>query len=154
MKNLIEEIKNLFESEQEYDITVDEVSIEFEKPIIRDSEEFEGKIINVIERKVYIYRLSQDKNNGYDTYDSAVVCAKNEHDAKRIYPNRSDLYYKPAYYDEKDKKFKRMRYDGTTYSCLDSEWCNDLSEIKCQLIGIADKSQEEGSVVCASYNAG
>lgn len=31
-----------------------------------------------------LYLLSQDVNNDYDTYDSAVVCAKSEKDARLI----------------------------------------------------------------------
>ncbi len=31
-----------------------------------------------------IYRISQNITYGYDTYDSAVVCAENEDEAKKI----------------------------------------------------------------------
>jgi len=30
-----------------------------------------------------LFLISQDENDGYDTYDSAVVCAKDEEAAKR-----------------------------------------------------------------------
>lgn len=33
-----------------------------------------------------IYLISQDTNPGYDTYDSAVVCAENEQQAQKIHP--------------------------------------------------------------------
>ncbi len=39
-----------------------------------------------------IYKLWQDVNNGYDTYDSIIVCAENEEEAKRIHP--SETFYK------------------------------------------------------------
>lgn len=33
-----------------------------------------------------IYLIWQTVNRGYDTYDSVVVCAESEEDAKTIYP--------------------------------------------------------------------
>lgn len=38
-----------------------------------------------------IYKISQDVNKDYDTYDSAVVYAENEEEAKSIHPNCSIL---------------------------------------------------------------
>ena len=35
-----------------------------------------------------LWLLSQDKNNDYDTYDSCVVVAENEEDAKKFAPER------------------------------------------------------------------
>lgn len=35
-----------------------------------------------------LYLISQDVNNGYDTYDSAVVCAANEAEARALTSNR------------------------------------------------------------------
>ena len=29
-----------------------------------------------------LYKIWQDKNTGYDTYDSAIVCAENEEEAR------------------------------------------------------------------------
>lgn len=34
-----------------------------------------------------IYKISQDVNKDYDTYDSAVVYAESEEDAREIHPN-------------------------------------------------------------------
>jgi len=36
---------------------------------------------------VNLYRISQDENNDYDTFDSAVVAAENENDARTIHPH-------------------------------------------------------------------
>src|SRR3990167_7998667 len=41
-----------------------------------------------------IYKLSQSLNDGYDTYDSAVVCAENEEDARHIHPSEFVTHYK------------------------------------------------------------
>lgn len=42
-----------------------------------------------------IYLISQDHVNGYDTFDSAVVIAASEEDARRIHPRTSFLRYHP-----------------------------------------------------------
>ena len=34
-----------------------------------------------------LYLLTQDVNNSYDTYDSAIVCADDEEDARFISPD-------------------------------------------------------------------
>ncbi len=36
-----------------------------------------------------IYRIWQDDNNGYDTYDSAVVYANSVYEAKRMLPKEN-----------------------------------------------------------------
>lgn len=38
-----------------------------------------------------LYLISQDTNNCFDSFDSAVVCAENEEQAKNIYPYYSNL---------------------------------------------------------------
>ena len=34
-----------------------------------------------------LYLIWQDENNDYDTYDSAIVCAKNGDEAVKIHPS-------------------------------------------------------------------
>ena len=79
-----------------------------------------------------LYLLSQNDNNDYDTYDSCVVCAENEEDAKTIAPNGS-VYTVPT-----------KRY---------SNWALSKETILCEEIGEANKSQIRG-VIIASFNAG
>lgn len=75
-----------------------------------------------------LYRISQDKNCGYDTYDSAVVAASSEEEAKSIHPGGDDSW-------------------SSNYT-----WC-DASHVEVELIGTTDKF-EAGTVVIASFNAG
>lgn len=78
-----------------------------------------------------IYLISQEVNNDYDTYDSAVVCAKDEDNAKAIHPDGTappDIWY-----------------SLTTWTQTDN--------VKVKLIGKAAKGIKRG-VICASYNAG
>lgn len=78
-----------------------------------------------------IYLLRQTYNNALDTYDSCVVCAKNEEDAKTIAPDGSVFV--------ENKKW--------------TDWAKLFSQITCEEIGEANSNQVRG-VILASYNAG
>ena len=78
-----------------------------------------------------LYLLSQNDNNDWDTYDSIVVCAENEEDAKTIDPY-GDIYT------------ENVRF-GT--------WAKKRSSISCEELGEANSNQERG-VIIASFNAG
>jgi hypothetical protein len=77
-----------------------------------------------------LYLISQNQNIGYDTYDSAVVVAKSEEDARLIHPRNTD-------------------WNGTDDSY--GAWCVK-ERVKVQLIGKAVKGIS--GVICASFNAG
>ena len=79
-----------------------------------------------------LYLLSQNDNTGYDTYDSCVVCAENEEDAKTIAPDGS-VYSEPV-----------RNYP---------DWASSKGTIRCEEIGEANGSQVRG-VIVASFNAG
>lgn len=64
-----------------------------------------------------LYKISQDINSGYDTYDSAVVCSKNENDAR-----------------------------NTHFPSSDYTWTIP-ENVKVELIGTADKEIKEGIIV-------
>ena len=79
-----------------------------------------------------LYLLEQDVNMDWDTYDSVIVCAESEEEAVKIHPN-GDFF-------------------DTGWRWRDA-WVENPSLVKCQKIGVADKSVEKG-VVLASFNAG
>jgi hypothetical protein len=77
-----------------------------------------------------LYLLSQGYNDGYDTYDSILVCAEDEDDAKTINP------------------------DGTPFvERKMSTWTDTIDQITCKEIGEANDKQTRG-VIIASFNAG
>ena len=78
-----------------------------------------------------LYLLKQNENNGYDTYDSCLVCAENEADARTMTP------------------------DGNTFkdNNIWSSWARSKKSITCEEIGEANDKQERG-VIIASFNAG
>lgn len=75
-----------------------------------------------------IYKISQSLNIGYDTYDSAVVCADNEEEARSIHP--SDY--------------------ATKYTWIESD---KINEIRVEYLGEADENLKKG-VILSSFNAG
>jgi hypothetical protein len=77
-----------------------------------------------------VYKISQNVNNGYDTYDAAIVVAKSKKEARNIMPG-----------------------DYVKWNDLYSSWCQTPDEVEVELIGKATKKIPAG-LVLASYNAG
>ena len=73
----------------------------------------------------YLYRLMQDDNNGYETFDSAIVCAGSEEEAKTI-----------------------------EVGGWGREWANSPDSVHVELIGTALDDGCVGDVLLASFNAG
>lgn len=86
-----------------------------------------------------LYRISQTTNEGYDTYDSAVVVAASEEDARKIHPG----------------SLRMIDYgEWWTSDQMYSTWGYALEDVKVELIGQAAPKLKAGAVVCASFNAG
>jgi hypothetical protein len=88
--------------------------------------------------KLYIYLISQDVNNDYDTYDSAVVIAKNEEEAKKIHPSPSSVYpnaNNEGYFSE-------------------GNWVEHTQQVKVRCIGTANSEFKPNTIVLSSFNAG
>jgi hypothetical protein len=80
-----------------------------------------------------LWLISQDVYNDYDTYDSAVVAAETEEEARFIHPSE---------YEEEWNGISG-KYDS---------WPN-ADNVKAVCIGIAVEGTNKG-VICASFNAG
>jgi len=78
-----------------------------------------------------IYLITQDVVCGYDTYDSAVVVAESEEDARTIHPEGGHTASEGS--------------GGHT-------WCLQ-KDVEVQRIGVACEGEGRG-VICASFNAG
>ena len=78
-----------------------------------------------------IYLISQDENHDFDTFDSMVVVAHNEHEAKFIHPHSQKSW------TDADSSY----------------WCASPNDVTANLIGVASPHMIEG-VVLRSYNAG
>ena len=79
-----------------------------------------------------LWLISQTENDNWDTYDSAVVAAETEEEAKMIDPSgAADIDWKYKY----------------------SSWASSPDNVACVNIGEAIEGTLKG-VVCASFNAG
>ncbi len=86
-----------------------------------------------LRHNLYIYKISQDVNKQWDTYDSAVVIAESEKRARMTYPHPG---------------CKVGEWEG----CSDMCWCS-ADQVKVELLGKAIEGKEEGLVV-SSFNRG
>jgi len=90
-----------------------------------------------------LYLLSQHESKGWDTYDSAIVAAENEEEARKICPSGMYEWDNGWCYD----------YLPTRRYCSRSDWANDIANISVKLIGVADPTVSRG-VIISSFNAG
>jgi len=79
-----------------------------------------------------LWLISQDTNNRYDTFDSAVVAADTKAEAKMMHPQTGE--------DIKPEPWL-------------SAWVDDPEQVVCECIGEAKDGTQKG-VICASFNAG
>ena len=77
-----------------------------------------------------LWLVYQDENNGYDTYDSMVVAAESEDDARKTLPGT---------YEEWGREY--------------SAWASSPDKVSVKLIGEAAPGIEAGPI-CTSFNAG
>lgn len=85
-----------------------------------------------------LWLIEQDVNNGYDTFDSAVVAAVDEEAAKDTHPSE--------YSD--GRTTRQVEVDGTRYSI----WA-PFEKVTATCIGEAEPGTRPG-VICASFSAG
>ncbi len=83
-----------------------------------------------------LYLLSQDDFDGYDTYDSCIVCAENEDDAKLITPS--------SFLDDDIAE---------GYSGDYGAWPRNVDGVRCEYLGEAKDGSIRG-LVLSSFNAG
>jgi hypothetical protein len=82
-----------------------------------------------------LFRLHQNINTGYDTYDSAVVVADSAEEAQKIHPNGAS-----GDFSMYDSWVARPDLVTVTY----------LGEI----VGEPERDIYPGAIICASFNAG
>ena len=87
-----------------------------------------------------IYLLTQRVNKGYDTYDSMVVCAKDEEEARNIHPEEEWSHNK--------RSPKPDHWAGGM-----GTWASRPDQVSVILLGEAKPGSTRG-IECASFNAG
>ena len=93
-----------------------------------------------------IYLISQNVNQDYDTYDSAVVVAADEDSARHIHPYG-------CIWSSSLECWVGVDIHGHTYSTVDTAWTTP-DNVKVMLIGTENGNYDTGTVICASFNAG
>jgi hypothetical protein len=82
-----------------------------------------------------LFKIYQNINRGYDTFDSAVVVANSAEEAQKIHP-----------------------HDGSDDFLLYDSWVSrpDLVSVKYlgEIVGEPDDDIYPGAILCASFNAG
>ena len=81
-----------------------------------------------------LYKISQDINNDYDTYDAAIVCASSEDEARYLHPRGLGCL---------------IADPGHTWVTL-----SQINSVNVEYIGEASPNLDRPQVILASYNAG
>lgn len=81
-----------------------------------------------------LFLISQSEVSGYDTYASAVVCARNEDEARKIHPNQNAA-------------------DPWRKSYPSDCWASRPEAVEVKLLGRAAPGSEPG-VILSSFHAG
>ena len=92
-----------------------------------------------------LYFVSQQANDNYDSYDSAVICAESEEAARYRHPT---INWEVRWQNDRWE----WEINGSWVDYQDSSWTHP-DNVSVTLIGVADPSIPAG-VVCASFNAG
>lgn len=86
-----------------------------------------------------LWLLSQGDHNGYDTFDSMVVAAETEQEARLIHPTETWVFTKEI--------------QGYDYWKNDFTWASSPESVEVKLIGEAVEGTAKG-IILASFNAG
>jgi hypothetical protein len=94
-----------------------------------------------------LWLISQEVNNNWDTYDSAVVAANTEEEARLIYPDN---------WDKSPKRWNGSKWlwyldDGRVLDYSSGSW---TSPDNVQVQFLADGYQGPAGTVLGSFNAG
>ena len=101
--------------------------------------------------KLFLWKLSQDVNNEYDTYSSAVVVSQDPEAARRIHPARYSDTGDAIFSFDQDHADWVDTSDGMSRG--EDSWTYP-NNVKAVCVGEASSFLVEGEVVVASYHAG
>lgn len=96
-----------------------------------------------------LYLISQDKNNDYDTYDSAVVAAKSPQDAKEIHPSSSVTHVANGKWM---RTYKSGKIIGSEYEHNYYDWV-EFADIDCIEVEYLGNTKRGRGVVLSSFNS-
>ena len=88
----------------------------------------------------YLYLVKRTDEVTWDEYDSFVVCAESEDEARRVYPDGM-MFFEDNMSEQSKRYFK-------------SGWTDKIETLEVSCIGLASVSLKNRQVICSSYNAG
>lgn len=97
------------------------------------------------ERTLYLYRLSQEVNDNWDTYDVFIVAGYSEDEVRGLHP----VYDHDDIAHGIDKVSGYYRNNPHYY-----HWVLDPQDVKVECVGVAGPNIKPGQVICSSFNAG
>ena len=93
-----------------------------------------------------IYKVEQDINDEYDTFDSFVCIAETETEARYMHPDPFTFFQNGTWHYSEVINGELFEDDGLC------GWI-EPEKVKVTLIGVANSDQVK-SIVCSSFNAG
>jgi hypothetical protein len=101
---------------------------------------------------MFLWLISQNENGNYDAFDSAVVVAASEEEARLIHPLRRDV----CVVDGNGVRFVQQGVnawgDKDSKGMWSNYWASHPDKVTAVCLGKADDPTPR--VVCASFNAG
>ena len=114
-------------------------------------------------QKLYLWKIYQNENNGYNTYNEAIVVAPDEETARNIHPAKQfpglgeeiDLRSRASRYMWSEKGEAWIYFKGRRSPLWGRSqgWC-EPKYVNVILVGEALPEMTRGRVVCASFRAG
>ncbi len=96
-----------------------------------------------------LWKVSRTDRIHYDQYDSMVVAADNEIEARNTHPNGT---YKAYYANSKWGWFITLRGGRLLEHTGDNDWTDDFDSLKVEYLGATERDIK--GVILSSYNAG
>lgn len=87
-----------------------------------------------------LYLVKRTDNVTWDEYDSFVVCAESEDEARRVHPS-GGMFFEDDMSEQSKRYFKWC-------------WTDKIETLEVICVGLASVSLKNRQVICASYNAG
>jgi hypothetical protein len=96
-----------------------------------------------------LFISTQDTNRGYDTYDSLVVCAENEEEARCMSPSH-------YVWDKEVEAWYFLKTDGSKTRQFSTARADHVKDVKVKYLGEASQEVTKlgQHVILASFNAG
>lgn len=93
--------------------------------------------------KLNLYKITQKENNGYETFDSAIVIASTMQEAQHIHVKMAQSM-EDGFSEEENIKLWKSWNDS---------WASAPEHVEVEHIGVANPGRKKG-IVLASFNAG